>query len=40
MKKKIEQNIKRDKKNIEIIKKNGFKIGVIWDCSIRNETIF
>ena len=38
--KKFEQNIKRDKKNIEILQKNGWRVGVIWECSIRNETIF
>ena len=40
MKKKFEQNIKRDKKNIEILQKNGWRIGLIWECSIRNETLF
>ncbi len=38
-KKKFKQNITRDKKNYNTLKENGWNIGIIWECSIRNRTI-
>ena len=40
-KKKFEGNVLRDKKAIDILQKNNWKVGIIWECAIRNrETDF
>ena len=36
-KNKIEGNIKRDRKNINELKKLGWKVITIWQCEIRNK---
>lgn len=33
---KIEGNIKRDKKNILLLKKNNWKVLVVWTCQLSN----
>ena len=38
-KKKFDQNTFRDEKNYKKLKKNGWYIGIIWECSIRNSKI-
>jgi DNA mismatch endonuclease, patch repair protein len=35
--KKTESNIKRDKKNIRELKKEGWNVIVIWECQITNK---
>ncbi len=37
-KKKIGDNIARDKRNIEILKGRGWRIIIIWQCEIKNKT--
>ena len=37
--KKFKQNISRDEKNYKLLKKNGWNVGIIWECSIRNKKI-
>lgn len=34
---KISRNVERDKRNKKEIKKLGWKVIVIWECSIRND---
>jgi DNA mismatch endonuclease (patch repair protein) len=34
--KKFEENINRDKRNIENLLNAGWRVGVIWECSIRS----
>ncbi len=34
---KLERNKVRDLQNVEILKANGWKVLVIWECEIRNE---
>ncbi|MCM1330256.1 MAG: very short patch repair endonuclease [Ruminococcus sp.] len=42
-KNKIERNIVRDRKNIELLKQQGWKVIVIWECQlkkgIRDDTL-
>ncbi len=35
--KKINDNIERDKRNIEELENNGWKVFVLWECEIRNQ---
>ena len=37
--KKFNDNILRDKKNLEILSSLGWKIIIIWECEIRNKKI-
>ena len=37
--KKFNENILRDKKNLEILSSLGWKIIIIWECEIRNKKI-
>ncbi len=34
---KIENNIKRDKRNLRELKKLGWKVIVIWECELKNK---
>jgi len=34
---KIETNTKRDKKNLRVLKKMGWKIIVIWECQLKTK---
>ena len=34
---KFEQNVERDKRNIEELLKDGWRVMIIWECSIRNK---
>jgi len=34
---KISANIERDRKNIEILEKEGWHVIVVWQCEIRNK---
>jgi DNA mismatch endonuclease (patch repair protein) len=38
-KNKILTNIKRDKKNHRLLKKEGWTVFVIWECNIKNEKL-
>lgn len=33
---KISRNVQRDKRNISELDKNGWRIAVVWECSIKN----
>ena len=35
--KKIENNIKRDKRNSEMLKEMGWRVFVIWECQLKND---
>lgn len=35
--KKLNKNIERDKKNIEILRKLGWKVLVIWECEVKSK---
>lgn len=35
--KKINSNIARDKKNIRLLRKLGWRIIIVWECKINNE---
>ena len=35
--KKLSDNVRRDKKNRRRLKKNGWQVGVIWECETRDE---
>jgi DNA mismatch endonuclease (patch repair protein) len=37
-KEKLEKNIKKDKKNIKALINIGWKVIVVWECKIENET--
>ena len=32
---KIERNVARDKKNVTMLKKSGWKIFVVWECELK-----
>jgi DNA mismatch endonuclease (patch repair protein) len=34
---KIKKNIERDRKNIDQLRKEGWKVIVVWDCEMRNS---
>jgi len=34
---KISSNIVRDKRNIAELKKRGWRVAVVWECSIKNQ---
>jgi DNA mismatch endonuclease (patch repair protein) len=34
---KIQQNIARDQKKIDLLKKDGWKILVVWECKIKTQ---
>ena len=36
-KKKISENIARDQKNIETLRKEGWNVTIIWQCEIENK---
>lgn len=36
-KKKISDNVKRDKKNIKMLKEDGWNVITIWECEIKNK---
>lgn len=36
-KNKIKKNVLRDKKNIKLLRKNGWKVSVIWEHDIKNK---
>ncbi len=38
-KNKITKNIERDKKNKEMLEKDGWKVIVIWQCQLKNKTV-
>ena len=35
---KFDQNIARDKRNVSELNSLGWSVGIIWECSVRNET--
>jgi len=35
---KIKDNIERDKRNINLLERMGWKVIVIWQCELRNES--
>lgn len=35
---KILRNVDRDKKNIELLKSQGWKVIVVWECELKNAT--
>lgn len=37
--KKLEGNIKRDKRNLKELKSAGWQTMVIWECQLKNETL-
>lgn len=39
-KKKFEDNLKRDKRVLEKLKKEGWRTAVIWECAIRDAEVF
>lgn len=36
---KIFQNVKRDRKNIELLKRLGWKVLVVWECETRRDQL-
>lgn len=40
LKNKIQKNIERDKTTLKDLKKNNWKIIVIWQCQIKNRELF
>ena len=34
---KIEGNIQRDKKSIQLLQEQGWRIAVIWECAVKNK---
>ncbi len=34
---KIKDNIERDKRNISLLERNGWKVIVLWQCELNNE---
>lgn len=36
---KFEKNILRDKKNTELLRKQGWKVEIIWECQTKNEDV-
>lgn len=39
-KEKIEGNIKNDEKKHALLREAGYKVIVIWECEVKNKTIF
>ena len=35
---KFDQNVERDKNNIEALTREGWRVMIIWECSIRGST--
>ena len=35
--KKLDGNVVRDKKNVELLKEQGWKVLVIWECEVRSD---
>ena len=35
--KKIETNVERDKKNLEVVQKAGWKVIVVWECELSKN---
>lgn len=33
---KLDKNVKRDKENIKLLKRSGWKIIIIWECELKN----
>ncbi|QAB15193.1 very short patch repair endonuclease [Hydrogenovibrio thermophilus] len=38
-KKKLEENVKRDKKNIQLLKKLGWNVIIVWECETHNSEV-
>lgn len=36
---KLQQNIERDSKNINLLKSNGWKVIVIWECELKKNKV-
>lgn len=36
---KIRRNVERDKKNIELLQKEGWRVLVIWECELKKKAI-
>lgn len=36
---KLQRNIERDSKNIDLLKSNGWKVIVIWECELKKNTV-
>jgi DNA mismatch endonuclease, patch repair protein len=36
-KSKFEETVKRDERNLEALRKLGWKVAVIWECSVKGE---
>jgi DNA mismatch endonuclease, patch repair protein len=36
-KSKFRDTVKRDKKNLEALRKLGWKVAIVWECSIKDE---
>jgi DNA mismatch endonuclease (patch repair protein) len=34
---KFDETIERDKRNLEALRKLGWKVAIVWECSIKNE---
>jgi len=37
--KKIDENKKRDEKNYKLLKENGWKVIIVWECEIKNKNL-
>ncbi|NGX51875.1 MAG: Very short patch repair protein [Candidatus Anoxychlamydiales bacterium] len=37
---KLQKNVERDKKNIQILKYMGWKVKIIWSCKLKNKKEF
>lgn len=35
---KFRENVERDKRNIEALLKEGWRVMVVWECTLRNKT--
>ena len=36
---KIRRNVERDKNNIELLQKEGWRVLVVWECELKKKTI-
>jgi DNA mismatch endonuclease, patch repair protein len=34
---KFDETVKRDKRNVEALRKLGWKVAIVWECSIKDE---
>ncbi len=37
--KKLQNNVARDQKNFDLLKKNGWRIIVVWECELKTESM-